>query len=562
MKKITKITGIKLFAIALLLGASQLLTAQDTIINVPLGLVDGHGALFDAIMGDVDDNGDRLHPNATYRLTRGQIYPVPEMHFNFNITIDAADGEGKPPMIVPEKDLSGDLPYAMFFQMDSNAVTLKNLMFSAISFDKSIIDYGISIKSGKVVVENCIFHGFDQGAIGGQGAKHYNLHVNNTIFRNNQGVKRWWEGAPIMLWAGLGDTLSITNSTFFNNTTVVVSNWEQHYTKYYKFSHNTVYGTGGVGQSSFAQTNSEITDNMFINIFAFGIDTTGYEHGEGALPGDQTCIVPVGENDVEKMKEQIGVESEADRKMIVRNNVYFWSQEVKDYWASRGEQFPPASLNPVFMNPETMAMFDDEVAYPLFDESDNIEADPGFVDSEMEAKVIAGFLERGDILYDSAANGSSFPYVRDPFVHFYPFESGIANIDFYIEWPLTEDLTYTNEVLMTASSTGGPVGDPRWYGIDGIDDGHFSSDLLIQISNYPNPFSYATTIRYKIEKASDVSIEMFNAVGQKVAVLVNGKKQAGTHNIQWKPTVSRGIYFCKMQVGSQSTYTKVVYHSR
>lgn len=561
MKRIVTLSSKKLIVFALFLAASQILIAQDTIINVPLGVVDGKGALFDAIMGDVNEEGERLHPNATYRLSRGQVYPVPEMHFDFNITIDAEEGEDKPPMVIPEKSVLGDLPYALFYQEDSSSLTCKNIIFSGVSFDKSIIDYGLNIRSGKVVIEGCIFHGFDQGAIGGQGAKHYNLHVNNTIFRNNQGVKRWWEGAPIMLWAALGDTLSITNSTFFNNTTVVVSNWEQHYTKYYRFNNNTVYGTGGVGQSAFAQTDSEIRNNLFINIFAFGIDTTGYEHGEGALPGDQTSIVPVGENDVEKMKEEIGVESEADRKIIVRNNVYFWSQEVKDYWASRGEQFPPADKNPVFMNPETLAMFNDEVAYPLFDESDNIEADPGFVDSEMEAKVIAGFLERGDILYDSAANGSSFPYVRDPFVHFYPEESGISNIKTIIEWPLAEDLSYTNEAVLTASSTGGPVGDPRWSGISGIDDGVGSSDMFLKVSNYPNPFSSTTTITYDLENDSDVTVAIFNAVGKEVAVLVKGKQRAGRHNVQWSPNTSPGIYICMMQIGSKSVYTKLVYSS-
>ena len=418
----------------------------------------------------------------------------------------------------------------------------------------------MNIKSGKVVVENCIFNGFDQGAIGGQGTKHYNLHVNNTIFRNCQGVTKWWEGAPIMLWAALGDTLIITNSTFFNNTTVVVSNWLQHYTKYYRFMHNTVYTTGGVGQSSFAQTDSEISDNLFINIFAFGIDTTGYEHGEGALPGEQTSIIPVAENDVEKMKEEIGVESEADRKIIVHNNVYFWSQEVKDYWASRGDQFPPPEYNPVFMNERTLSMFNDDEAYPLFDESGNIEADPGFVDTEMESRVIAGFLERGDLLYDSAANGSSFPYVREPFVHYYPVESGIDNIKFTIEWPLAEDLSYTNETVLTASTTGGPVGDPRWYGISGIGDGRAPANTL-KVSNYPNPFSGSTIITYKTGNLADVLVTIFNSVGKEVAVLVNEKQPAGIQTVQWKPATPPGIYICKVQAGNKVSYTKLVYSS-
>lgn len=560
MKTIKNSSFIKLISIAIFMSISQLLAAQDTIIHVPVGIVDGKGALYDAIIKDVDDNGDRLHPNATYRLTRGQVYPVPGMYLDFDITIDAADGEERPPMIIPEKNVAGGLPYAIISHGGDNTMTFEDIIFSGICFDKSIVDWGMELENGKVVIENCIFNGFDQGAIGGQGTKHYNLHVNNSIFRNNQGLRKWWEGVPMMFWAALGDTLSITNSTFFNNTTVVVSNWENHYTKYYKFCHNTVYGTAGVGQSAFAQTHSEISDNLFINTYAMGIDTTGVQHGEGALPGEQTSIIPLSVNDAASMLEKVGVESEADRKVIVRNNIYYWSPEILDYWASRGEQFPPVNENPVFMNQTTQDMFDDETAYPLFDEANNIEVDPKFIDSEMESKVMSGFFERGDILYDSAANGSKFPYVRDPFAHHYPGESGVSNVTVMVEWPLAENLTYTNEELLTASTTGGPVGDPRWFPEeDTTSINTLYSDLTVRVSNYPNPFSNSTTITYSIEKESEINITIFNSVGQEVTVLVNKTQQTGQYSIKWSPNTLPGIYICRVRANNTSNYTKLVY---
>ena len=34
---------------------------------------------------------------------------------------------------------------------------------------------------------------------------------------------------------------------------------------------------------------------------------------------------------------------------------------------------------------------------------------------------------------------------------------------FVVQWPLPEDLTYTNDTLLTAGSDGLPVGDLNWY---------------------------------------------------------------------------------------------------
>ena len=564
MKNFTKIPSVKLLILAVLFVFSKQLAAQDTVISVPIGIVDGKGALYEAIMGDVDDNGDRLYPNATYRLARDQVYPIPEMGFNFNITIDAEEGEGRPPMIIPE----GNDIYTMLRQSKSSSFTLKGLIISGIGFDKSIVRWGLYVAIGKVVIEDCIFNGFDNGAICGMGVDHYNVQVNNSIFRNCQGVNNWWEGTPLMFWDGLGDTLIVTNSTFFNNTSTIISDntWFNHgsnvphsfYTKHYRFCYNTVYGSGG-GQTSFAQTNSEISNNLFINTFAIGIDTAGYEHGEGAWPGEQTCIVPVSENDTDDMKAKTGVESNAERKIVVQNNVYFWSQEVLDNWAARGELFPPVSNNPTFMNERSQTMFDDSDAYPLFEESGNIEADPMFIDSEMETKVIAGFNDRADVLYDFEKYGTSFPYERDDFVHHYPGESGISNIKPIVEWPLAEDLTYTNEALMTYSTTGGQVGDPRWFSEDTVGINVNKVSKAFMSFNYPNPFTNHTTIKYTINNASSIKLTVYDIYGKELRVLVNQHQHEGVYRVEFDASyLSSGIYLYRLQNDSYSEVKQMI----
>jgi hypothetical protein len=71
--------------------------------------------------------------------------------------------------------------------------------------------------------------------------------------------------------------------------------------------------------------------------------------------------------------------------------------------------------------------------------------------------------------------------------------------------------------------------------------------------NYPNPFNPTTHIGFALSKAGNVSLDIFNINGQKVASLVNGPMEAGQHDIQWdskdsdgRPLAS-GIYFYRIK---------------
>jgi hypothetical protein len=68
--------------------------------------------------------------------------------------------------------------------------------------------------------------------------------------------------------------------------------------------------------------------------------------------------------------------------------------------------------------------------------------------------------------------------------------------------------------------------------------------------NYPNPFNPTTTITYSIPKESQVNLKIYDVMGREVAVLVNGRQQAGVYEVNFNATsLASGTYFYKLTAG-------------
>jgi len=70
--------------------------------------------------------------------------------------------------------------------------------------------------------------------------------------------------------------------------------------------------------------------------------------------------------------------------------------------------------------------------------------------------------------------------------------------------------------------------------------------------NYPNPFNPTTTIPYEIAEDAEVKLTVWNMIGQKVATLVDGMVEAGTHQETWNAnSMPSGIYIARFEVGNE-----------
>lgn len=107
-----------------------------------------------------------------------------------------------------------------------------------------------------------------------------------------------------------------------------------------------------------------------------------------------------------------------------------------------------------------------------------------------------------------------------------------------------------------------------WFGVEvitGVDDdvAGLPEEYTLK-QNYPNPFNPITRIEFFLRKDSDVRLNVYSILGNKVATLYSGRSKAGSHVYEWNGKndsgidVSSGIYLYRLEAGELVKTKKMV----
>ena len=83
--------------------------------------------------------------------------------------------------------------------------------------------------------------------------------------------------------------------------------------------------------------------------------------------------------------------------------------------------------------------------------------------------------------------------------------------------------------------------------------------------NFPNPFNPSTTLRFDLPYAGDVSLTIYNMLGQKVKSFDMRGIQAGKHTLRWNATndlgekVGTGVYLYQLQTKDFMKTRKMIF---
>ncbi len=531
------------FAVMAVFLATTGLFAQTMVIHA------NQGNLNEIIMQDTLSDGSLAHSvyqlvtlDTTYKFT-GPIT------IKSNVTIEGVvdPSTGRPPCIQPAVLQDGSIPPTPFTISGANIkVNLKNLYILSKATNNTSNGGGIAVQVSadkvKLTVDNCVFDGWQTFAIGYNG-QWDDFFVTNSTFRNLVHPNQWYIGEVIRNeWPGEAYTDSMV---FVGNTMLAINGYAacpvtKWYTKYFEFTDNKVLYTFKNPFFIFNLTDGKINGNIFYGNYAGGVDQTENPWWDNLWYPDSSygiiALQPLSDDNKEMFNPADTSKAESMRRIEVKNNTYFWPQELVDFWTAWNDTASNKIFIPNWMNDRTVAMFNDKTDYPNLVAENNVNKDPGFM-SEMDK----------DILHGTTGNDigllNYFVEIRTGKAETDIWGYGItqvgANADWTPAWPLPES-SYITAIEEYAGKE--------------IPTAFTLSDV------YPNPFNPNASVRYTLDRAGRTSLKVYNILGQQVMTLVNNVYQAAnTYKITFNMSrFTSGTYFLVLEQNGRRLVRKML----
>ncbi|MCS3953323.1 BspA family leucine-rich repeat surface protein [Salinibacter ruber] len=80
----------------------------------------------------------------------------------------------------------------------------------------------------------------------------------------------------------------------------------------------------------------------------------------------------------------------------------------------------------------------------------------------------------------------------------------------------------------------------------------------VRLTSYPNPAGRRATVEYALPEAREVTLQVYDVLGRRVATLEQGRKKAGRHTARLETgRLSSGVYFGRLKAGEQTRTQKI-----
>ena len=495
-----------------------------------------------------------------------------------------AASDGRLPCIQPNIHTDATIQGHMFaFTKAGSVVKLQNLYLLGISTDNTVDlgdGFGVSVNADniKCYIDNVVFEQWTQFSINFQGAWD-SFWITNCKFRNSVNSGSMYTGEAFRMRNDLGtrlvDTVVMKYNTFLAVNAYAFCVPVVGTMNYGEFSHNSVVCMVKNPFFSMPATNLKIEHNIFYATYTGGMANGEYpwwdriwSPGVGStIDFDTLSIVNAVNAGIDTTKADWSATAEAARKIDVNDNIYFRPQAFTDFYTAWNDT--AHGLDSIYttewMNDLTTSMFSNKTRWPGFNDNGNlVGTDPGY------GSGITNMIGGSGVTVPPEDGAGMIPYIAAARAN-----NGVANVDFSFAqskpdyssgnwvptWPLPEanDLKYSANLTAT---DGKPYGDPYWFnGITGVEKNPGQLPGKFSLSEaYPNPFNPSTNIKFTISEAGNVSLKVYNTLGQLVKTIVNNEyKQSGEYDLRVDMSkFASGIYLYRLEEGNNAITKKMI----
>jgi hypothetical protein len=384
----------------------------------------------------------------------------------------------------------------------------------------------------------------------------YNCELRNSIDLAAPSNGRFFDARGLM-----ADTILWQNNTIYLNSQRMFR-MDGAIVKNLIFDHNTFYQNGYGGTTSSGtklsggiETGKVVKARITNNIFQ-DINVEALRHPKTLNPSDRMPIIHVDSIKADTLF------TESARNWAVRNNAYGWYSGYKTFWATIDTVKPPAFIGPY----GDSAFFRSK---SNFVQTNNFEEWIQFSDPPPADSLLNYVKHKFRTNFDNKANPDTRAD-RNGYGDLVskPGTFGPETNPFKFDYPTTQK-------AYTAGDGGYPLGDLNWFpsrkaawlqskytAVEGAGTIATSYELS---QNYPNPFNPTTQIRYTLPKAAQITLTIYNALGQEIVKLVdNQNHEAGTYTAAWNgrdasgALLTSGVYFYQLKTGNAVITQKMV----